>query len=72
MKTISFREEKEKLNVWVALMNLENSYGTQDSLIKVFQEALNFNEEKPVYLSLLDIYQKSQKSEVIALFSILI
>lgn len=53
-------------------MNLENSYGTQDSLIKVFQEALNFNEEKPVYLSLLDIYQKSQKSEVIALFSILI
>lgn len=27
LETISFREEGEKLNVWVAYMNLENAYG---------------------------------------------
>jgi rRNA biogenesis protein RRP5 len=31
LSTISFREEQEKLNVWCALLNLENLYGTQVS-----------------------------------------
>jgi hypothetical protein len=29
LSTISFREEQEKLNVWCALLNLENLYGTK-------------------------------------------
>jgi hypothetical protein len=28
LETINFREESEKLNVWVAYLNLENVYGT--------------------------------------------
>jgi hypothetical protein len=28
LKTISLREEEEKLNVWVAYLNLENEYGS--------------------------------------------
>ncbi|XP_019744636.1 protein RRP5 homolog isoform X2 [Hippocampus comes] len=61
LKTISFREEQEKLNVWVALLNLENMYGTQESLKKVFERALQFCEPMPVYQQLADIYSKSDK-----------
>lgn len=44
LTSIQFREEQEKLNVWMALLNLEHLYGTQDSLDSVFQEALQFND----------------------------
>uniref|UniRef100_H3C389 Protein RRP5 homolog n=1 Tax=Tetraodon nigroviridis TaxID=99883 RepID=H3C389_TETNG len=61
LKTISFREEQEKLNVWVALLNLENMYGTEESLKKVFERAQQFCEPMPVYQQLADIYTKSEK-----------
>ena len=58
------REEQEKLNVWVALLNLENMYGTQETLKKVFERALQFCEPMPVYQQLADIYAKSDKTKV--------
>ena len=58
------REEQEKLNVWVGLMNLENMYGTQDSLMSTFQQALQQNEQLPVYYKLINIYQLSDKLDV--------
>ena len=58
------REEQEKLNVWVGLMNLENMYGTQDSLMSTFQQALQQNEQLPVYYKLTNIYQLSDKLDV--------
>ncbi|XP_076982024.1 protein RRP5 homolog isoform X2 [Tamandua tetradactyla] len=61
LKTISFREEQEKLNVWVALLNLENMYGSQESLAKVFERAVQYNEPFKVFLHLADIYTKSEK-----------
>ncbi|XP_062070933.1 protein RRP5 homolog [Lepus europaeus] len=61
LKTISFREEQEKLNVWVALLNLENMYGSQESLGKVFERAVQYNEPLKVFLHLADIYTKSEK-----------
>lgn len=61
LKTISFREEQEKLNVWVALLNLENMYGTEESLQKVFERAIQYCEPMPVYQQLADIYAKSNK-----------
>uniref|UniRef100_A0A8C6W9K4 Protein RRP5 homolog n=1 Tax=Nannospalax galili TaxID=1026970 RepID=A0A8C6W9K4_NANGA len=61
LKTISFREEQEKLNVWVALLNLENMYGSQESLTKVFEQAVQYNEPLKVFLHLADIYTKSEK-----------
>lgn len=63
LKTISFREEQEKLNVWVALLNLENMYGTEESLKKVFERALQFCEPMPVYQQLADLYAKSEKNK---------
>ncbi|KAK0155877.1 Protein RRP5 [Merluccius polli] len=61
LKTISFREEQEKLNVWVALLNLENMYGTEESLKKVFERAQQFCEPMPVFQQLADIYARSSK-----------
>lgn len=29
LQTMSYRSEGERLNVWIALLNLENMYGTQ-------------------------------------------
>ncbi|XP_037329147.2 protein RRP5 homolog [Pungitius pungitius] len=63
LKTISFREEQEKLNVWVALLNLENMYGSEESLKKVFERALQFCEPMPVYQQLADIYAKCNKTK---------
>ncbi|XP_068954963.1 protein RRP5 homolog [Petaurus breviceps papuanus] len=61
LKSISFREEQEKLNVWVALMNLENMYGSKETLTKVFERAVQYCEPLKVFLQLADIYTKSEK-----------
>lgn len=50
--------------MWVALLNLENMYGTEESLKKVFERALQFCEPMPVYQQLADIYAKSEKIKV--------
>ena len=59
-----YREEREKLNVWVALLNLENSYGTKDSLETLFQEAIKANEPKKIYMKMVELYIKNDKNEV--------
>jgi len=63
LKTINLREENEKLNVWVAWLNLENTYGTQDTLLKVFNNALIFNEPKVIYIKLAEIYERAEKTD---------
>ena len=61
LQVINYREEQEKLNVWIALLNLENTYGSQDTLDAVFREAVQMNDAKTVYLRLLAILEKSDK-----------
>lgn len=63
LKTINFREEQEKKNVWVALMNLENTYGTEESLVDVFKRSCTYNEPKDMYLQLANIYERSEKKD---------
>lgn len=50
--------------MWVALLNLENMYGSQESLTKVFERAVQYNEPLKVFLQLADIYTKSEKFQV--------
>jgi rRNA biogenesis protein RRP5 len=64
IKTINFREEQERLNVWIALLNLENVYGTNETLEAVFKEATKANDSKPVHLRLASIFEQSDKPEV--------
>ena len=58
------REENEKLNVWIASLNLECLYGTDETLQNVFSEAVKRNEPKKVYLKTTDIYIRNGKLEV--------
>ncbi|KAG0275224.1 rRNA biogenesis protein rrp5 [Linnemannia exigua] len=64
LKSISFREEQEKMNVWVALMNLENTFGSADSLEEVFKNAVQTCEPKKIYLQLVKIYERSSKIDL--------
>ena len=61
LKVISFREEQERMNVWIALLNLENAYGTAETLDTVFKQAAQANDSKTVHLRLLAILEKSDK-----------
>ncbi|KZT35635.1 nucleic acid-binding protein [Sistotremastrum suecicum HHB10207 ss-3] len=63
LQTISFREEGEKLNVWIALLNLENEYGSEESMKKLFLEAAKANDSKTVHLRMASIFEQSQKHE---------
>ncbi len=63
LNTINFREERERLNVWIALMNLENVYGGDESLDSVFKDAARHCEPKTVHLRLASILEESSKNE---------
>ncbi|GAA5976182.1 hypothetical protein JCM11641_001071 [Rhodosporidiobolus odoratus] len=63
LTSIHFREEQEKLNVWVALLNLENTYGDEESLEKMFKDAAQSNDAETVHLKMVDIFERSGKVE---------
>ena len=65
LKTISFRQEDEKLNVWVASLNLENMYGTKETLAGVFERAILYNDPKQVYLKMVEIHKKAENTEMV-------
>ncbi|KAK1751629.1 hypothetical protein QBC47DRAFT_390592 [Echria macrotheca] len=64
IKMINIKEETEKLNVWIAFLNLEVAYGTDESLEDVFKRACTYNDEQEVYERLASIYIQSGKHSV--------
>lgn len=64
LKTIAYRDENERLNVWVALMNLENIHGTQANIEDVFNRATQNCDSFKVHSHLAEIYARSEKLEV--------
>ncbi|KAK4190364.1 hypothetical protein QBC35DRAFT_79376 [Podospora australis] len=64
VKTINIKEETEKLNVWIAYLNLEVAYGTEESVEEVFKEACTYNDEQEVYERLASSYIQSGKRKV--------
>lgn len=65
VKSVGITAEVDKLNVWIAYMNLENQYGTQESLQRVTNRALEVNDRQKVYLQLINIYHQSNKLEFV-------
>ncbi|KAK9239989.1 hypothetical protein V1525DRAFT_396537 [Lipomyces kononenkoae] len=59
LKTINYREEKEKLNIWVALLNLENSFGTKETVEDTFKESCVFMDPE-VMKAKLKVIQKQR------------
>jgi len=58
---INFREETEILNVYLAWLNLENAFGTSESLEAVLKEAVQRNDEYKIYSQMADIFDTSNK-----------
>ncbi|KAJ5713657.1 uncharacterized protein N7483_010838 [Penicillium malachiteum] len=63
LRTITMGQDAEKLNIWVALLNLENTYGNDDSIEEIFKRACQFNEPSEIYDRLISIYIQSGKNE---------
>ncbi|XP_013194276.1 uncharacterized protein LOC106137886 [Amyelois transitella] len=61
LSCIPFRELRDKLNVWLAMINLENRFGTKESQQKILEEALQMNEPYDIHSKLLDIYVETSK-----------
>lgn len=64
IQTINLREETEKMNVWVALLNLENTYGSDESLEDAFQRACQYNDNQEIHERLISIHIQSGNHEV--------
>lgn len=55
---IEFREEREKLNVWCALLTLELKYGSESNLHETIGRACQQNNPKHVYLRVCEMMEK--------------
>lgn len=55
LKTINFREENERLNVWIALLNLELRYETIETFKEILQEAVQYNDPYKVYSKVIEV-----------------
>lgn len=64
LQTINMREDAEKMNVWVGLLNLENTYGSDESVEEVFKRACQYNDAQEIHERLTSIYIQSGKNEV--------
>lgn len=72
LKTINYREEQEKLNIWIALLNLENTFGTEETLEDVFKRANEYMEPLVIHQKMVSIYILSEKyAKAEALFKVM-
>lgn len=61
LKTINYREEQEKMNIWIAILNLENSFGTEESLDEAFKRSVQYMDSLIMHQKLIGIFQLSEK-----------
>ena len=61
LKTISFREEQEKVNLYIAYLNMENMCGSAESLKKVFDRSIIYCDPRTMFLQLAKIYSHGEK-----------
>jgi rRNA biogenesis protein RRP5 len=61
LATINPREEKEKLDVWTALLHLENEVSNDDAIEEVFKEACQYNDSRQIHERMIKIYISSGK-----------
>jgi rRNA biogenesis protein RRP5 len=64
VKHVGFSEAKERFNVWVAYMNLECTFGTDESAEAIFKRAAAHNDAKQVHMQLARIHERNKKPEL--------
>ncbi|XP_053967794.1 protein RRP5 homolog [Anastrepha ludens] len=72
IKAISYRDDNEQLNIWVALLNLELRYGNKESFDEVVKDAVTFNDPLKIYLRTVELLCDAKKTqEVIQMISLI-
>jgi rRNA biogenesis protein RRP5 len=64
LATINPREEKERLDVWTALLHLENDFSSVDVVEETLKEACQNNDAREVHERMIKIYVLSGKLDV--------
>jgi rRNA biogenesis protein RRP5 len=64
IRSISIARDAEKLNMWVGLLNLENTFGNEDTLEEAFNRACQYNDPQEIHERMISIYIQSGKTEV--------
>ena len=65
VKTIDMTKLKEKINLWTAYMNLESKFGNEDEFKSIVKRALKVNDQKTIYLTVIDIYMQRKNYKII-------
>jgi rRNA biogenesis protein RRP5 len=57
------REQRERFNVWLAYLVLENTYGEdpEQAAAQLLQRALQHNDAKKMYLAAVDVFEKTNR-----------
>jgi len=64
VKHVGFAEGKERFNAWVAYMNLECTFGTEQTADAIFRRASSHNDAKQVHLQLARIHERNSKPDL--------
>ena len=63
LKQINYREIEEKLNVWMAYLNLEYKYGNDKTFEDLFKRALEVNDAIVIHLRMANIFYEANDEE---------
>lgn len=63
LDSIGYREEAEKMNVWVALIGLEEMYGTQKTTEAAIHDAMQRCDQQTLLVELTHIYTQTNKHQ---------
>lgn len=64
LATINAREDQEKLNVWTALLHLENEHTSEETTESTFKEACQQQDDREMHERMIKIYISSGKLDV--------
>jgi len=57
LRVVDYREEDEKYNVWVALLNMEQAYGSPDTQAAAFTRAVAESKGKRIHLAMANTHE---------------
>ncbi|KYQ92172.1 HAT repeat-containing protein [Tieghemostelium lacteum] len=61
LKKILPNQMVEQRNVWLSLYNLENLFGSAETLMTLFKRSIQYQDPKTMYLSMLSILDNTEK-----------
>jgi len=61
LQTIHYRDEAERLNVWIALLNLETAYGSAETIERTLTDAIAHNDAKTVYARAAEVFTAASR-----------